>query len=191
MRMPPRIPPLPRQPTPADMTVEVRRLDADAVDDLAPQLAQLLIETVEGGTPMGFMPPLSLQVAGDYFRSLRGDLQARHRVLLAAFAAGRPIGSGQIALSPWSNSPHRAELQKLFVARQARGHGVGRALMEALHASAREHGRTLLVLNTRHGESAQSFYRAFGYREAGVVPGWTVGRAGERYDHVTMYRQLV
>ena len=190
MRMPPRTPPRPHPAPPAAVTIEVRRLSADDLDSLGPQLAQLLIETVDGGTPMGFMPPLSRQAAGDYFRSLRGELQASRRLLLAAFAAGHLVGTGQIVFSPWTNSLHRAEVQKVFVAKAARGLGVGRALMDALHANARQHGRSLLVLNTRHGESAQGFYRAFGYREAGIVPGWTLGPAGERYDHVTMYRQL-
>lgn len=189
--MPPSAPPLPRRGLePARVSIEIREMSAADVDHVLPALVQLLAETVASGTPMGFLAPLSRDAGNHYFLSLRPELSAKSRILLAAFGGGRLIGCGQLALSPWSNSPHRAELQKLFVAGSARGKGVGRALMLALHEAARQRGRSLLVLNTRHGESAQGFYRAFGYREAGVVPGWTLGPAGERYDHVTMYRQL-
>jgi hypothetical protein len=37
---------------------------------------------------------------------------------------------------------------------------------------------------------AETFYKRLGYREAGVIPGWTLGPAGERYTHVTLYREL-
>ena len=189
--MPPRTPPLPRQAVePARISIEIRQLSAAGVDAALPALVQLLIDTVASGTPMGFLPPLSRDAGSDYFLSLRPDLAADRRVLIAAFAAGRLIGAGQLVLSPWSNSPHRAELQKVFVASSVRGQGVGKALMLALHEAARQRKRSLIVLNTRHGGSAQSFYRSLGYRESGVLPGWTLGPAGERYDHVTMYRQL-
>ena len=62
--------------------------------------------------------------------------------------------------------------------------------MAALHDAAREHGRSLLLLNTRKDGRAERFYKRLGYREAGVIPGWTLGPAGERYTHVTLYREL-
>jgi acetyltransferase len=88
------------------------------------------------------------------------------------------------------NARHRAELQKLFVATALRGSGVGRSLMAALHETARQHGRSLLFLNTRRGDPAEGFYKGLGYREVGVLPGWTIGPVGERYDHVTLYKEL-
>ena len=93
-------------------------------------------------------------------------------------------------LSTTPNGQHRAEIQKLFVARERRGHGVGRALVAALHYAARRSRRSLLILNTRRGEPAEAFYRQLGYREVGVIPGWTIGPQGERYDHVALYHEL-
>jgi GNAT superfamily N-acetyltransferase len=81
-------------------------------------------------------------------------------------------------------------LQKLLVAPALRGKGVGKLLLAALHDAARQHGRTLLLLNTRRGQPAESFYRQVGYREIGVVPGYTMGPAGERYDTVAFYNEL-
>jgi hypothetical protein len=34
------------------------------------------------------------------------------------------------------------------------------------------------------------FYARLGYREVGVVPGYTVDAAGARHDTVIMYREL-
>jgi len=62
--------------------------------------------------------------------------------------------------------------------------------MHALHDVARQYGRSLIVLNTRHGEPVEDFYKNLGYKKVGVIPGWTVGPAGERYDHVKMYKEL-
>jgi len=62
--------------------------------------------------------------------------------------------------------------------------------MRALHIAARQHGRTLILLSTRHGEPAEKFYKSFGYVTVGVIPGWTIDRAGSRYDHVEMYSDL-
>ena len=71
-----------------------------------------------------------------------------------------------------------------------KGRGVGGAILAALHGGARERGRSLLLLHTRRGESPESFYRALGYRVAGVIPGYTVGPAGQRLDSVTLYHEL-
>jgi len=126
----------------------------------------------------------------DYWLSLRAELEAGSRLLVAACTNDGVVGAGQLALSMWPNSPHRAELQKVFVAVSCRGRGIGRLLMNALHDAARERGRSLLLLNTRKDGRAEAFYKRLGYREAGVIPGWTLGPAGERYTHVTLYREL-
>ena len=139
---------------------------------------------------MGFLPPLTATEGRDYWLSLRPELEAGSRLLLAAFADDRLVGSGQLALSSSPAARHRAELQKLFVASTLRGQGVGRLLLAALHDAARQRGRSLLLLNTRRGQPAENFYKGLGYREAGVLPGWSVGVAGERYDHVTLYQEL-
>jgi len=153
-------------------------------------LAGLLVATVNGGYPLGFLPPLTHDRARHYWLSLRHDLQSNSRLLLAAYSGDRIIGSAQLAFSAWPNSRHRAELQKLFVAPALRGKGVGKSLMAAIHNAARQHGRTLLLLNTRRGQPAEAFYRQVGYREIGVVPGYTMGPAGERYDTVAFYNEL-
>lgn len=168
----------------------VRAVSAEGLDALLPRLVDRLIEVVRGGSPLGFLPSVTRERIEDYWRSLRADIAAGSRWLFVAHAGELVVGSAQLALSRWTNSPHRAELQKLFVAADYRGRGVARALLATLHDSAQRDGRTLIVLNTRRGDPAESMYRRLGYRESGILPGWTLGATGERFDHVTMYLDM-
>jgi GNAT superfamily N-acetyltransferase len=157
---------------------------------ILPELVELFTETVNSGSPLGFLAPITHTTARSYWVSLIPELEAGSRLLLVAYDGDTVVGSGQLALSQRHNSPHRAELQKLFVRPVSRGQGVGRTLMLALHTAARQHGRTLILLSTRHQEPAEKFYKSLGYVEVGVVPGWTIDRVGNRYDHVEMYCEL-
>jgi GNAT superfamily N-acetyltransferase len=168
----------------------IRRIFTPDLKHVITDLVDVFTDTVNGGSPLGFLPPITRDVAVDYWISLLPELQAGSRLLLVASIRDRVVGSGQLALSQRTNSPHRAEVQRLFVARAVRGQGVGKSLMYALHDVARQHGRALISLSTRRGEPAEEFYKGLGYVEAGVIPGWTIGPAGERYDHVTLYQEL-
>jgi GNAT superfamily N-acetyltransferase len=172
-------------------SIRIRQIGASDLKHVITDLTDVFMDTVNNGSPLGFLPPITRETARDYWISLLPELHPGARTLLVASDTnGRVVGSGQLALSQRQNSPHRAELQRLFVARSARCKGVGGYLLLALHRAAREQGRTLITLSTRRGEAPEEFYRGYGYREAGVIPGWTIGPAGEKYDHVTMYLQL-
>lgn len=155
-----------------------------------PGLVRLLCESVNGGASLGFLPPLAAADGWAYWRSLCAELRAGRRVLMVACAGAQPIGSGQLALSSMPNARHRAELQKLFVATDRRGQGVGRSIVTALHDAARQHGRSLILLNTRRGDPSETFYQGLGYQTVGVTPGYTTGPAGERFDNVTLFHAL-
>ena len=170
--------------------VTVRLLSAPEVEMLLPSLAELLRGAVDAGGSLGFLQPLAAADARAYWRSLVAEIERGARLLFVAFAGARLVGSAQLAFSPWVNSPHRAELQKLVVSTPLQGRGIGTALLAAAHEAARERGRSLLVLNTRLGDPAEHFYRAHGYQVAGITPGYTIGAGGERYDNVAMYRAL-
>jgi len=169
----------------------IRQIRASDLKHVITDLTDVFMDTVNNGAPLGFLPPITRDAARDHWIALLPELQPGNRILLVACNdAGRVVGSGQLLLSQRQNSPHRAELQKLFVARSVRGRGVGASLVLALHHVARQNGRTLITLSTRSGESAEEFYKALGYKEAGVIPGWTIGCDGELYDHVTLYQEL-
>ena len=166
----------------------IRQIRASDLKHVITDLIDVFVDTVNNGSPLGFLPPIMREDARDHWISLLPELNPGNRILLVACnQEGRVVGSGQLLLSQRQNSPHRAELQKLFVSRAARGQGIGESLVLALHHVARQHGRTLITLNTR---SAVDFYEGLGYKVAGMVPGWTIGRDGEKYDHFTMYTEL-
>jgi GNAT superfamily N-acetyltransferase len=170
--------------------ITIRQLSALEFLALLPELVDLFLETVNGGSPLGFLAPITHDTVRGYLISLIPEVETGSRLVLIAYRNNAVVGSGQLALSRRSNSPHRAELERLFVERASRGQGIGRSLMHALHSVARQNGRTLILLNTRRGEPAEAFYKGLGYREVGVIPGWTIGADGERYDHVTLYQEL-
>jgi acetyltransferase len=170
--------------------ITIRQTPASAIESMLPTLIERLQETVSGGVGLGFFAPLSYRMAREYWLSIIPELVHGSRILLTAHDDSGFVGCGQLALSQRQNSPHRAEVEKLFVATAARGKGVGTALMEGLHHTALAHGRTLILLNTRADIPARQFYKSLGYREVGVIPGWTVSASGERYDHVTLYKEL-
>ncbi|HET9636097.1 MAG TPA: GNAT family N-acetyltransferase [Gemmatimonadaceae bacterium] len=170
--------------------VSMRVIAAPELIDVITDLSDLFVETVNGGSPLGFMPPITRDTARDYWISLLPELRSLRRILLVAMAEGRVIGSAQLELSRRGNSPHRATVEKVFVGRSARGRGVGTFLMNAIEDVALQHGRTLLLLNTRFDLPPHRWYQSLGYRDVGVIPGWTIGANGERFDHVSMYKEL-
>ncbi len=172
------------------MSSATRRVTAEGLSGLAPHLATLLVDAVAHGGSLGFHDPLDPAEAESYWRSLRPELETESRMVLVAERDGVVVGSGQLVLPSLPNARHRAELQKLCVLSTCRGQGIGRALMDALHAEALGNGRTLVLLNTRRGEPPETFYRALGYELVGVVPGYTAEADGARHDTVILYREL-
>ena len=133
-------------------TWSVRRVHAldDAQID---QLADVLIDCVEGGASVSFMHPLSRARAVAFWRRVAQGAAAGERALLVAADARGVCGTVQLVLEQPENQPHRAELSKMLVHRQARRQGLGAALMRAAEATARDCGKTLLVLVTANPEA--------------------------------------
>src|SRR5258708_1473735 len=144
-----------------------------------PELIHLLQDTVASGASVGFLPPLNDEDAHHYWSEVFQDLAQGTQVLLVAREAGQIVGSVQLALASKPNASHRAEVQKLFVLQTQRRRGTGRALMQTIEQVALEHGRMLLVLDTRQGDAAEQLYRKLAYIEAGVIPAYARNATGE------------
>ncbi len=87
-----------------------------------------------------------------------------HAVHLVALAGGRDVGTARMLID--ARRPGTVHATRVAVLREARGLGVGRALMEALErialAEHADHGRVRVELSAQ--ESAIPFYAALGYR---------------------------
>ena len=167
----------------------VRRLDA--LDDAQIDgLADVLIDCVEGGASVSFMHPLTRVRAVAFWRRVAQGVAAGERALLVAEDARGLCGTVQLLLDQPENQPHRADLSKMLVHRRARRQGLGAALMRAAEATARECGKTLLVLDTVTGGDAERLYERLGWERVGVIPGYALLPRGGLCDTTYYYRNL-
>jgi acetyltransferase len=154
------------------------------------ELITLLQDAVASGASIGFLPPLSEDEAREYWASVFQDIAHKKRVLLVARHGAAVVGAVQLELATKPNALHRAEVQKLFVLQHERRRGIGRLLMEALEPLARERGRSLLVLDTRLGDTAEQLYRKLHYREAGIIPSYARNAEGTLDATIILYTLL-
>lgn len=166
----------------------VRRLLA--VDDAQIEaLAGVLIDVVEGGASIGFMLPLTRERAVAFWRRIAEDVAAGKRALLIAEDGQGVCGTAQLVLEQPENQPHRADVSKVLVHRRARRRGVGEELMRAVETTARECGKTLLVLDTA-SEDAERLYERLGWTRVGVIPRYALLPEGAECSTAFYYRDL-
>src|SRR5207247_10167690 len=100
-------------------------------------------------------------------------------------------GTVQLVFDLPENQPHRADLSKMLVHRRVRRQGLGAALMRAAEATARECGKTLLVLDAVTNGDAARLYERLGWTRVGVIPGYALLPRGGLCDTTVYYRNLV
>ena len=169
---------------------EIAALNAPLADAELAQLAEVLVDCVDGGASVSFMSPFSHDQALAFFRKVAISVAESETVLLAAKLDGRIVGTVQLGLDTPANQPHRADIKKLLVHRSARGHGVGEALMARVEQEARRRGRWLLVLDTVPGESGHRLYIRTGWTQTGLVPDYALFPDGRLCDTAIMWKRL-
>ena len=173
------------------MDAVITRLDAAEVRAREAELVDILVDCVDDGASVGFLPPLPLAEARAYWHAAADAIADGSRVLLVAAAPDTPAdGTVQLDLSTRPNGRHRAEVVRLLVHRRARRRGLARALMQAIEAEARQRGRTTLVLDTRHGDPSEALYQSLGWQRAGVIPRYAQSASGA-LDASAFYFKLV
>jgi GNAT superfamily N-acetyltransferase len=171
--------------------VEVRQLTATEGRQYLTALAAVLVDCVAGGASVSFMASLEPAEAESFFEQAVREVEHGRRILLAAFDGPDLIGTVQIVAAPAPNQPHRADVAKLLVHRSARGRGVGQSLMEAVEDAARSAGKTLLVLDTVTGDSAERLYQRLGWTRLGVIPNYALYPDGRWCDTTVFYKELL
>ena len=161
-----------------------------ALDDVQIEaLADVLIDCVEGGASVSFMHPLARDRAVAFWRRVAHGATLGERALLVAEDSHGLCGTVQLVLDQPENQPHRAELAKMLVHRRARRQGLGAALMQAAEATARECGKTLLVLDTA-SDDAGRLYERLGWIRVGVIPRYALLPQGGLCGTTVYYRNL-
>ena len=163
-----------------------------ALDDaLIGQLADVLIDCVDGGASVSFMHPLSRDRAITFWRRVAQGVAAGDRALLVAEDPLGVCGTVQLVLDQPENQPHRADLAKMLVHRRARRQGLGAALLRAAEATARECGKTLLVLDAVTEGDGARLYERLGWQRVGEIPGYALFPQGGLCSTTFYYRNLV
>ena len=153
-------------------------------------LADVLIDCVEGGVSVSFMHPLTRDRATAFWRRVGQGMAAGQRALLVAEVVQGLCGTVQLVLDQPENQPHRADLAKMLVHRRARRQGLGAALMRAAEATARDCGKTLLVLDAVTGGEAARLYERLGWVRVGDIPGYALMPRGGLCSTTVYYRNL-
>lgn len=157
----------------------------------ADELYHLLRDSVEGGASVGYVLPLPEEEVIHFWEDMLAELAQGQRIILVARQEGRIVGCVHLAFAQKPNATHRAEVQKLLVLQAARRQGIGRQLMLALEAEAKTAGRTLLVLDTASGDTAEPLYLKLGYQVAGVIPQFAISPDRSEIEATTfMYKLL-
>jgi len=170
--------------------VRIVRLDAEAALARIGELAEVLVDCVEGGASVSFMSPFTKDEAEEFFRGVVEGVAAGKRILLAALDDGKVVGTVQIITAQPPNQPHRADVAKLLVHRRARGAGVGQRLMEAVEEHAQAAGKTLLVLDTVTGAAGERLYTRLGWTRVGEIPGYALFPDGMPTATTVFYKAI-
>ena len=135
----------------------------------APDAADLTISRADIHSPdsLALISELNAELSATYpepgathFRLDADEVAEGRGAFLVASRSGRPVGCGAVRRI----DPQTGELKRMYVRREHRGRGVGRALLAALEAEARALGLRRLVLETgvRQNE-AIALYRRCGF----------------------------
>ena len=170
-------------------TVHIHRLHALS-DEHIQALAGVLIDCVDGGASVSYMHPLSLATAEAFWRRVAEGVAAGERALLVAEDATGIVGTVQLVLDQPENQPHRADLSKMLVPRRARRLGLGAALMQAAEQTARDCGKTLLVLDTITGSDGDRLYTRMGWQRVGEIPDYALMPRGGLSGTTVFYKRL-
>ncbi|MFA8391075.1 N-acetyltransferase family protein [Burkholderia ubonensis] len=169
--------------------ITIRRVSGDEVTTYIDALSDVLIDCVEGGASVSFMLPISRDTAVRFWRQVADGVMRGERILLVAERAdGRVVGTVQLITALPENQPHRADVAKMLVHRDARRQGVGARLMAAADDAARAAGKTVLVLDTVTGSDAARLYERAGWQRVGDVPNYALMPDG-RYCATTFFHK--
>ncbi|KVQ87530.1 GNAT family N-acetyltransferase [Burkholderia ubonensis] len=169
--------------------ITIRRVSGDEVTAYIDALSDVLIDCVEGGASVSFMLPISRDTAARFWRQVADGVIRGERILLVAERAnGRVVGTVQLITALPENQPHRADVAKMLVHRDARRQGVGARLMAAADDAARAAGKAVLVLDTVTGSDAARLYERAGWQRVGDVPNYALMPDG-RYCATTFFHK--
>lgn len=164
--------------------VEIKQLES--LGAYRAGFSELLIQVVEDGASIGFLPPLGHEEADLYWEQV---LQPEV-ILFVATLNNKVVGTVQLQLCTKPNGKHRADIAKLMTHPEQRRLGIGRSLMLKAEERAKLESRSLLVLDTREGDPSNTLYASLGYVQAGRIPDFARSANGELHATIFYYKSL-
>lgn len=168
----------------------IERLSAAEFDSCLAELADLLVDAVDGGASVGFVTPFGREDAAAWWKGRAAAVADGTHLVWGCRDGGALLGTVSLVLPDKPNSRHRAELVKLLVHRSARGRGLGRALLAEAERAARAAGIELLMLDTETGSTAEHMYLTGGWTRYGIVPAYAGAPDGTLLDCSFFYKRL-
>jgi RimJ/RimL family protein N-acetyltransferase len=142
------------------------RYSGTDLDDLCEATEAAILE----GGGFGWLKPPPRQILENYWK---GMLLIPERRLVVGRLDGLICGSAQLSRAPRNNEAQAmaGTLSAAFVAPWARGHGIGRKIIDESEQLARELGLLVLNLDLRDTQRAAiHVYESMGYRRWGSHP---------------------
>jgi GNAT superfamily N-acetyltransferase len=168
----------------------IRALDAVEAEARLGELADILVDAVAHGASVNFMAGFTHEQAQEFWTNQLPGIAAGEKRLFVGDDAERLVATALLMFAPQPNQPHRAEIGKMLVLATARRQGLGRRLLAIAEQTAREAGRTLLMLDTESGSAGDLLYRSCGWTEYGRVPGHAFKPEGRLAETTFFYKQL-
>lgn len=153
------------------------------------QITEIFATLVSAGAALGWVdPPDRAEVAALLNDLAGGVASGESSVALALREAGDDGDGKQVAaIAYWTryarptHRPH-VDVEKVAVDPRIQGRGIGRELMKALIASARDSGAEVITLDLRgDNDRAIGLYESLGFVRYGLLPGF-VAVGDERFD---------
>lgn len=145
-------------------------------DDVRTDPLAITPEALTSAVAASLIEELNRDLSADYpepgtthFRLDPDEVAAGNGIFVVARWEGRPVGCGALRCirDPELTrelGPRVGELKRMYVARDLRGKGIGRALLDRLEAEARNLGLDRLVLETGvRSPEALALYRRAGF----------------------------
>ena len=155
----------------------------DAADVVA--LTAILDTLVRGDAAIGWTDPPGEQEVHELLTSLVVAGPENASVLVARDPALRIVGFGYWRRYARPTLRNNADLERLAVAKEFSGHGIGRSLLRRLIGTARAAGCEQLTIDFRgDNHRAEQLYLSEGFTEYGRLPDFVAPDADRRFDKV-------
>lgn len=149
-------------------------------------MVELWVRVTNAGGAVGFVAPTTSDevaptaaVELDRVRDGRDDL-------VVAFDGDTLVGFGFLVTSDSPASAHVGLVRRLQRDPEARGRGIGAAVLAELEAAGSDRGLELLTLTVRGGTGYERFYEAHGWHVDARLPGRLRGPDGRERDVVCL-----